>query len=135
EFGRVLFRSYSGLTCGTCRACRQGRENLCENVAGIRGFHVDGFTQDLVNHPARLVLPVPDGVHLVDAACVPIAYSTVEHMLFDNAHLERGEWVLVHAGGSGIGTIAIKIAKSIGCTVITTVGTDAKAERARELGA
>jgi alcohol dehydrogenase len=126
---------YSGLTCGTCRACRQGRENLCENVAGIRGFHVDGFTQDLVNHPARLVLPVPDGVHLVDAACVPIAYSTVEHMLFDNAHLEPGEWVLVHAGGSGIGTIAIKIAKSIGCTVITTVGTDAKAERARALGA
>jgi alcohol dehydrogenase len=126
---------YSGLTCGTCRACRQGRENLCENVAGIRGFHVDGFTQDLVNHPARLVIPVPDGVDLLDAACVPIAYSTVQHMLFDNAKLEPGEWVLVHAGGSGIGTIAIKVAKSIGCTVITTVGSEAKAERARGLGA
>ena len=126
---------YSGLTCGVCRACREGRENLCENVAGIRGFHVDGFTQDLVNHPARLTLPVPDGVDLLDAACVPIAYSTVEHMLFDNARLEPGEWVLVHAGGSGIGTIAIKVAKSLGCTVITTVGSEAKAERGRGLGA
>jgi NADPH:quinone reductase-like Zn-dependent oxidoreductase len=126
---------YSGLTCGVCRACRQGRENLCENVAGIRGFHVDGFTQDLVNHPARLVLAVPDGVDLLDAACVPIAYSTVEHMLFDNARLEPGESVVVHAGGSGIGSIAIKVAKSIGCTVITTVGSEAKAEGARALGA
>src|SRR5271166_3278547 len=69
---------YGGMVCGHCRACREGRENLCENVAGIRGFHIDGVTQDLLNHPARLVVPVPDGVDLIDAACVPIAYSTVE---------------------------------------------------------
>jgi alcohol dehydrogenase len=56
-------------------------------------------------------------------------------MLFDNARLEPGETVLVHAGGSGIGTIAIKMAKAIGCTVITTIGDDAKAEKARALGA
>jgi NADPH:quinone reductase-like Zn-dependent oxidoreductase len=66
---------------------------------------------------------------------VPVAYATVEHMLFDNARLEPGEWILVHAGGSGIGSIAIRIAKSIGCTVITTVGSDAKAAQARALGA
>ena len=56
-------------------------------------------------------------------------------MLFDNAKLEPGETVLVHAGGSGIGTVAIKMAKAIGCTVITTVGDDAKAEKAKALGA
>jgi NADPH:quinone reductase-like Zn-dependent oxidoreductase len=56
-------------------------------------------------------------------------------MLFDNAKLEPGETVLVHAGGSGIGTAAIKMAKAIGATVITTVGDDAKAEKARALGA
>jgi alcohol dehydrogenase len=56
-------------------------------------------------------------------------------MLFDNAKLEPGESVLVHAGGSGIGTAAIIMAKAIGCTVITTVGDDAKAEKARALGA
>jgi alcohol dehydrogenase len=126
---------FGALTCGTCQACREGRDNLCENVGGIMGFHVDGFARDLVNLPARLVVPVPAGVPLRDAACAPIAFSTVEHMLFDNAKLQSGETILVHAGGSGIGTVAIKIAKAIGCTVITTVGDDAKAEKAKALGA
>jgi alcohol dehydrogenase len=99
------------------------------------GFHVDGFARELVNLPARLVVPVPAGVGFRDAACAPIAFATVEHMLFDNAKLEPGETILVHAGGSGIGTVAIKMAKAIGCTVITTVGDDAKAEKARALGA
>ena len=110
----------------------RGRENLCENVAGVRGFHVDGFAQELTNHPARLTAKLPDAVDLRDAACVAVAYATVEHMLFDNARLEPGEWILVHAGGSGIGSIAIRVAKSIGCTVITTVGSDDKAAKAHD---
>lgn len=126
---------YGALTCGTCPACREGRDNLCENVAGIMGFHVDGFARDLVNMPERLVIPVPTGVPLRDAACAPIAFSTVEHMLFDNAKLKPGETILVQAGGSGIGTVAIKMAKAIGCTVITTVGDDEKAAKAKALGA
>ena len=126
---------FAAMICGTCRACRRGRENLCENVAGVRGFHIDGFAQELTNHPAHLLAKIPAGVSLCDAACVPVAYATVEHMLFDNAQLEPGEWILVHAGGSGIGSIAIRIAKALGCTVITTVGSDDKAVRAKELGA
>jgi NADPH:quinone reductase-like Zn-dependent oxidoreductase len=126
---------YSALTCGVCPACQCGRDNLCENVAGVRGFHIGGFAQDLTNHPARLLVKIPDAVSFQDAACVSVAYGTVEHMLFDNARLEPGETVLVHAGGSGIGSIAIRIAKSIGCTVITTVGSAEKAEKARALGA
>jgi alcohol dehydrogenase len=126
---------YGALTCGHCAACREGRDNLCENVGGIMGFHLDGFARDLVNMPARLVVPVPDGVSLRDAACAPIAFGTVEHMLFDNAKLKPGETILVHAGGSGIGSAAIKMAKALGCIVITTVGDDAKAEKAKALGA
>jgi alcohol dehydrogenase len=126
---------YGALTCGTCTACRDGRDNLCENVAGIMGFHIDGFARDLLNMPARLVIPVPSGVAMRDAACAPIGFATVQHMLFDNARLERGETVLVHAGGSGIGTAAIRMAKAVGATVITTVGDDAKAEKAKALGA
>jgi NADPH:quinone reductase-like Zn-dependent oxidoreductase len=126
---------YAALVCGTCRACRARRDNLCDNVAGVRGFHIDGFAQELTNHPARLVTKLPDTVSLRDAACVPVAYATVEHMLSDNARLEAGEWILVHAGGSGIGSIAIRVAKSLGCTVITTVGSDEKAAKARALGA
>jgi alcohol dehydrogenase len=126
---------YGALTCGQCRACREGRDNLCENVAGIMGFHVDGFARELMNLPERLVIPVPDGVSLRDAACAPIAFSTVQHMLFDNAKLESGETVLVHAGASGIGTVAVMMAKAIGATVITTVGSDEKIEGVKKLGA
>jgi alcohol dehydrogenase len=126
---------YGALTCGTCRACRDGRDNLCESVGGIMGFHIDGFARDLVNMPERLVIAVPAGLPLREAACAPIAFATVEHMLFDNARLEAGETILVHAGGSGIGTAAIRMAKAIGCTVITTVGDDAKADKAKALGA
>jgi len=126
---------YGGLTCGHCKACREGRDNLCVNVAGVMGFHVDGFARDLLNMPARLVIPVPDNVSFRDAACAPIAFGTVQHMLFDNARLESGETILVQAGGSGIGSSAIKMAKQIGATVITTVGDDEKAAKAKALGA
>jgi alcohol dehydrogenase len=126
---------YGGLTCGVCKACREGRDNLCESISGIMGFHVDGFARELLNMPARLAIPIPPGIAWRDAACAPIAFSTVQHMLFDNARLEAGETVLVHAGGSGIGTVAIKMAKAVGANVITTVGDDAKAEKAKALGA
>ena len=126
---------YGAMTCGKCVNCRDGRDNLCENVGGVLGFHIDGFARDLINMPARLVVPVPDGVSLRDAACAPIAFGTTEHMLFDNAKLKPGETILVHAAGSGIGSVAIKMAKALGCTVITTVGDDDKAEKAKALGA
>ena len=126
---------YAAITCGTCKSCRAGKENLCDNPSGVRGFHIGGFAQDLVNHPARLLVKLPPSVTMQHAACVPVAYATVEHMLFDNAQLEPKETILVHAGGSGIGSIAIRIAQALGCTVITTVGSDAKAEKARALGA
>jgi alcohol dehydrogenase len=126
---------YGALTCGKCKACREGRDNLCENVGGIMGFHIDGFARELINLEARLVIPVPPGVASNDAACAPIAFSTVQHMLFDNAKLQPGETILVHAGGSGIGTAAVQMAKAIGCTVFTTVGDDAKGEKAKALGA
>jgi len=126
---------YGARTCGQCAACRAGRDNLCENVAGVMGFHVDGFACEQVVLPARLVVPVPDKVATAHAACAAITFSTVEHMLFDNAGLRRGETVLVHAGGSGIGTAAITLAKAAGCSVITTVGGEAKRAKALALGA
>jgi NADPH:quinone reductase-like Zn-dependent oxidoreductase len=126
---------YGAQTCGHCRACREGRDNLCENVGSIMGFHVDGFARDRVNMPARLVVTIPDAVTFRDAVCAPVAFGTVQHMLFDNALLDVGETILVQAGGSGIGSSAIRMAKAVGATVITTVGDDAKADKARAIGA
>ncbi|MBX3573101.1 MAG: zinc-binding dehydrogenase [Mesorhizobium sp.] len=130
-----LVAIYGARTCGRCKACREKRDNLCENVEGVHGFHLDGFAQELMNIPVRQLVPAPDGVDATAAAVTPITFGTVEHMLFDNAKLEAGETVLVHAGGSGIGSAAIQLAKLAGATVITTVGSDAKMERAKALGA
>ena len=126
---------YGANTCGKCKPCLEGRDNFCENVGGVFGFHIDGFAQERMNFPARLFVPAPEGLDPVAVALTPITFGTVEHMLFDNAKLQPGESILVHAGGSGIGTAAIQMAKAIGCTVYTTVGTDAKAQQALALGA
>lgn len=130
-----LVSIYGARTCGLCRPCREGRDNLCEHVSGVHGFHLDGFAQEKINLPARLLVPAPPGVDEIGAAVAPVTFGTVEHMLFDNAKLEPGETILVQAGGSGIGTAAIQLAKSMGCTVITTVGSEDKMEKAKVLGA
>ena len=88
-----------------------------------------------MNVPGRLAVKAPAGLDPIAAALAPITFGTVEHMLFDNAKLKAGETILVHAGGSGIGSAAIQLAKAVGATVITTVGSDDKIEKARALGA
>ncbi|AYD00991.1 zinc-binding dehydrogenase [Neorhizobium sp. NCHU2750] len=130
-----LVSIYGARTCGLCKPCREKRDNLCEHVSGVHGFHLDGFAQEKANIPARQLVPAPPGIDAVAAALAPVTFGTVEHMLFDNAKLQPGETILVHAGGSGIGTAAIQLAKKIGCTVITTVGSDDKIEKAKALGA
>jgi len=130
-----LVSIYGARTCGLCKACREGRDNLCEHVGGVHGFHLDGFACEAVNLPSRLLVPAPPGVDAIGAAVAPVTFGTVEHMLFDNAKLQPGETVLVQAGGSGIGSAAIQLAKKMGCTVITTVGSDDKIEKAKALGA
>lgn len=126
---------YGAETCGSCPACREGRDNFCDDVGGIHGFHIDGFAQERINMPARLAIPAPAGVDALAAATAPVTFGTVEHMLFDNAKLEAGETILIHAGGSGVGTAAILMAKAVGATIITTVGSDDKVRKALQLGA
>ena len=126
---------YGARTCGTCYPCREGRDNFCTGAANMYGFHIDGFLRERVNVPARIAVKAPKGLDALTAALAPITFGTVEHMLFDNACLRAGETVLVHAGGSGIGTAAIQLAKAAGATVITTVGSPPKADKARSLGA
>jgi alcohol dehydrogenase len=126
---------YGAETCGECPACREGRDNFCERANNIYGFHIDGFLREFMNLPARLAVKAPKGLDVIAAAVTPITFGTVEHMFFDNAKLKAGETVLVHAGGSGIGSAAIQLAKAVGARVITTVGSDEKGVKARELGA
>ena len=126
---------YPGLVCGSCDRCRSGRENLCRDPAGIMGFHTDGLAAEQVVVSASRLLPIAAELGFDQATCAPITVATVEHMLRDNARLEGDETILVQAGGSGIGTVAIQLAKHLGARVITTVGSEEKAEKARALGA
>jgi alcohol dehydrogenase len=130
-----LVAIYGAPTCGRCRPCREGRDNHCEHPKGVHGFHLDGYARELANMPARNVVPAPEGLPDIAAALAPVTFGTCQHMLFDNAKLQSGETVLIHAGGSGIGSAAIQLARKIGATVITTVGSDDKIERCKELGA
>ncbi|MFC5823376.1 NAD(P)H-quinone oxidoreductase [Nonomuraea insulae] len=85
--------------------------------------------------PWQQVMPVPDRVSLREAAGLPEVACTVWSNVFMVGRLRRGETLLVHGGASGIGTFAVQLAKALGAHVVTTVGSAAKADRVRELGA
>jgi len=85
--------------------------------------------------PAVQVLPVPRGVDLIEAAGLPEVACTVWSNVIDVGKLQPGETLLVHGGGSGIGTMAIQVAKALGARVLVTCGSDAKVQRCQALGA
>lgn len=80
-------------------------------------------------------LPIPDGFSEVEAAGLPETVFTVWHNVFQRGRLQAGETLLVHGGSSGIGITAIQLAKAFGARVVTTVGSEAKAQACLELGA
>ncbi|MER5486106.1 NAD(P)H-quinone oxidoreductase [Streptomyces sp. NPDC002812] len=112
--------------------------------AGVSGWSVGdevcallsggGYAQR-VAVPAGQLLPVPAGVDLVTAAALPEVVSTVWSNVFMVAGLRPGETLLVHGGSSGIGTMAIQLAKAVGARVAVTAGGKEKLARCAELGA
>lgn len=93
-----------------------------------------GYAQ-YVAVPAGQVMPVPQGVSMVQAAALPEVAATVFSNLHDVARVRPGEWLLVHGGASGIGSFALQWARAMGVRAIATVGSEAKAQRCLELGA
>lgn len=83
---------------------------------------------------ASVAWPVPDGLDLQRAACIPIPFGTADDCLFEFGRLQAGESVLVHAGSSGVGLAAIQLAKRAGATVLATASSDEKLERLRDYG-
>lgn len=94
-----------------------------------------GGYAEYVPVPAGQLLPVPDGFDLTEAAALPEVLSTVWSNIVGRGQVQAGEWLLVHGGGSGIGTAAIQIARHLGVKIVVTVGSEKKAEFCRELGA
>ncbi|CQD05860.1 quinone oxidoreductase [Mycobacterium europaeum] len=103
-------------------------QQVCALLAG-------GGYAEYVAVPAGQVMPIPDGVDLIDAAGLPEVACTVWSNLVLTAHLGKGQLLLVHGGASGIGSHAIQVARALGARVAVTAGSPEKLEFCRELGA
>lgn len=101
----------------------------------VVGLLAGGGYAEVVAVPADQLLPVPEGMDLVDAAGVVEVCATVVSNLVLEAGLADGETVLIHGGTGGIGTVAIQLARHLGARVLTTVGSDEAIAVVRELGA
>jgi len=101
----------------------------------VCGLLSGGGYAEQVAVPANQLLPVPEGVSLVDAAALPEAVSTVWSNVFMTGNLQMGQTVLIHGGSSGIGTMAIQLARAFGSRIAATAGTGEKLEACRKLGA
>lgn len=125
---------FPGLSCGTCERCLGGHDNECADFS-ILGVAAQGVSAEYVKAPGVNIFKKPGGLSFEEASCLGITYTTAWNSLVLRAGIRQGDKVLVHAAGSGVGTALIQVAKLYHATVITTVGDDDKAEKAKRLGA
>lgn len=123
-----------GVSCGHCFECLSGRDNLCPDY-DMLGYRRDGGYAQLVAAPGVNVIPKPRNLSWEEAAALPLVTVTAWHMLVTRAAVQPGEDVLIHAAGSGVGSIGIQVAKLRGARVIATASSDEKLAKAKELGA
>jgi NADPH:quinone reductase-like Zn-dependent oxidoreductase len=123
-----------GHSCGRCRECLSGRDNLCRWFR-LMGEDISGGYCEQIVVPAQNVVPKPKSLSFTDAAALPTTFLTAWQMLTKKAPVRPGDDVLVMAAGSGVGVAAVQIAKLHGARVIATASTDEKLARARALGA
>ncbi len=131
EGDRVLLPAV--FTCGTCRPCRTGRENICEQMKML-GNHVDGAYAEFVVAPARDAFSLPPEIPLAEACLIGDAMSTPYHAVRHRAQVRLGETVAVFGCG-GVGINAVQFAALAGGHVIAVDIDDHKLELAREFGA
>jgi 2-desacetyl-2-hydroxyethyl bacteriochlorophyllide A dehydrogenase len=123
-----------GISCWRCEYCLAGRDNMCRTY-NLLGAKVHGSYAEYVKVPFRNVLPMPENLTFEQAAAFPLVSVTASHMLFALAGLQHGETALVMGAGSGVGMMAVQMAKLAGARVLTTVGSDDKIPKAVILGA
>ncbi len=120
--------------CNHCEFCVSGRQTLCREFT-VLGNLVDGGNAEYIAVPQVNVIPIPNGLTYDEAASVPLVFLTAWHMLVGRCQIQPGDFVLVWGAGSGVGSAAIQIGKLFNAKVIATAGSEAKLEKARELGA
>ncbi len=120
--------------CRECEWCLRGEHQHCESVRML-GVQSPGGYAEYVVAPAWALIQLPESLSYEDAAAIQTTFSTVWHALATRARLAEGQWVLVNAAGSGVGTAGVQVAKLLGGRVIASAGSDFKLERARDYGA
>jgi len=131
EGDRVLLPAV--LSCGTCRQCRIGRENICQNMK-MFGNHVNGSYAEYVLAPAKDALSVPEDVPLIEGSIIADAVSTPFHAVVNRAQVKPGDWVAVFGCG-GVGINTVQVAAAVGASVIAVDIMPEKLELAKQFGA
>ena len=126
---------YPGISCGKCKFCKTGQENLCSHFSIIGGMSdYDGGYAEHVAVPARNVVKLPSALKNETAATLAVSYLVAWNMLRTNG-ATKGRTILVYGAASGVGMATIQLAKALGAKVITTVSGKDKHEFAKKLGA
>lgn len=123
-----------GISCGHCRHCLDGNDNLCKEYRLI-GEHRDGADAEFIAVPARNIQRLPETVSYESAAAAALVFLTAWQMLIDKAQVKRTETVLVVGASSGVGSAGIQIAGMLGARVLATTSSEEKAAKARSIGA
>jgi NADPH:quinone reductase-like Zn-dependent oxidoreductase len=123
-----------GSSCGHCESCAAGEDSLCRGYKML-GYQEPGCYAEKVLARALSVFPAGDHLSAAEWAAVPLVHLTAWRMLMTRARVKPGNDVLVQAAGSGVGTAAIQIARLAQARVFATAGSEAKLQRALELGA
>lgn len=121
------------LTCGTCEACRSGRENICEN-GRMLGNHVDGGYAEYVVAPAKDAFRLPPEIPLVEGAIIADALTTPYHAVVNRGRVRPGDAVVV-IGAGGIGLNIVQMASAVGARVVAVDVAEEKLAWARRMGA
>lgn len=116
-------------TCGACDRCIADRAAYCPALRTLGSTRWGGYAE-LVTVPARNAHPLPTGAAYVEAAALPVAYVTAWMGIVEVGQLRAGERVLVMGAGSGVTIAALRIARQLGASVVTTAGSDAVLDRA-----
>ena len=121
------------ITCGSCANCRAGREEACLGL-GVIGVTTPGAYAEYSVVPVANLRPLPAGMSHIEASAMIVNGPLAQHQL-DLADAKAGDWVLVQAGASASGSMALRAAQHRACRVIATSRQDWKRDRLAELGA
>jgi NADPH:quinone reductase-like Zn-dependent oxidoreductase len=132
---RILGADGAGVIAGTDERVVINPGILRDGKMHILGETTDGTHAELVAVPRDFVHPIPGDLSFEEAAAFPLVFETAYRMLVTRARLQEGEWVLIWGIGGGVATAALSLAKALGAHAIVTSSSDAKLERAQELGA